>query len=45
MASPVYKIFTEPHLYAPLDLAAALWTERPSLGEDGVHSLPEGVFA
>jgi uncharacterized protein (DUF952 family) len=44
MASRVYKIFTEPHLYAPLDLAAVLWTERLSLGEDRVHSLPEGVF-
>jgi uncharacterized protein (DUF952 family) len=29
-----------PHLYAPLDLAAVLWTEPLSLGEDGVHELP-----
>lgn len=34
-----------PHLYAPLDLAAALWAERLPLGPDGRHALPEGVFA
>lgn len=34
-----------PHLYAPLDLAAVLWAGRISLGEDGIHRLPEGVAA
>jgi uncharacterized protein (DUF952 family) len=34
-----------PHLYAPLDLAAVLWTEPLALGPDGRHLLPEGVFA
>ncbi len=34
-----------PHLYAPLDLAAVLWAEPITLGEDGSHVLPEGVFA
>ena len=34
-----------PHLYAPLDLSAVLWIERLSLGEDGVHRLPQGVAA
>ena len=32
-----------PHLYAPLDLAAMLWTAPLRLGDDGVHRLPEGV--
>ena len=34
-----------PHLYAPLDLAAVLWTKRLTLGEDERHILPEGVLA
>ena len=34
-----------PHLYAPLDLAAVLWSKRLTLGEDGTHILPEGVLA
>jgi len=34
-----------PHLYAPLDLAAVLWTEPLPLTPDGCHVLPEGVFA
>jgi uncharacterized protein (DUF952 family) len=34
-----------PHLYAPLDLAAVLWAEPLALGPDGLHVLPEGVFA
>jgi uncharacterized protein (DUF952 family) len=34
-----------PHLYAPLDLAAVLWSEPLALGPDGRHVLPEGVFA
>ena len=34
-----------PHLYAPLDLSGVLWTERLSLGEDGVHRLPKGIAA
>ena len=34
-----------PHLYAPLDLAAVLWAEPLALGPDGIHVLPEGVFA
>ena len=31
-----------PHLYAPLDLAAVLWSEPLALGPDGRHVLPEG---
>jgi uncharacterized protein (DUF952 family) len=34
-----------PHLYTPLDLAAVLWAEPLALGPDGIHVLPEGVFA
>jgi uncharacterized protein (DUF952 family) len=34
-----------PHLYGPLDLAALLWVEPLTLGEDGRHRLPAGVFA
>jgi uncharacterized protein (DUF952 family) len=34
-----------PHLYAPLDLAAVLWSKRLTLGQDGSHILPEGVSA
>jgi uncharacterized protein (DUF952 family) len=34
-----------PHLYAPLDLSAVLWAEPLTLGRDGSHVLPEGVFA
>ncbi len=34
-----------PHLYAPLDLAAVLWAEPLTLGPDGTHVLPDGVFA
>ena len=34
-----------PHLYAPLDLSAVLWTAPLDLGADGVHRLPEGVPA
>jgi uncharacterized protein (DUF952 family) len=34
-----------PHLYAPLELAAVLWSEPLALGADGRHVLPEGVFA
>ena len=33
------------HLYAPLDLSAAMWAEPLRLDADGVHCLPEGVFA
>ena len=32
-----------PHLYAPLDLAAVLWAEPLSLGEDGAHRLPAAL--
>jgi uncharacterized protein (DUF952 family) len=34
-----------PHLYAPLDLAAVLWSKTLTLGQDGTHILPEGVLA
>jgi uncharacterized protein (DUF952 family) len=34
-----------PHLYAPLDLAHVLWTEKLVVGPDGRHILPTGVFA
>ena len=34
-----------PHLYAPIELAAVLWAEPLSLGEDDVHILPQGVLA
>jgi uncharacterized protein (DUF952 family) len=34
-----------PHLYAALDLAAVLWAEPLTLGPDGLHIVPEGVFA
>jgi uncharacterized protein (DUF952 family) len=34
-----------PHLYAPLDLSAVLWTVRLPLGRDGRHILPERAFA
>jgi uncharacterized protein (DUF952 family) len=34
-----------PHLYAPLDLAAVLWSKTLTLGNDGTHILPEGVLA
>jgi uncharacterized protein (DUF952 family) len=34
-----------PHLYAPLDLAAVLWTEPLALGPGGRHIVPEGVSA
>ena len=34
-----------PHLYAALDLSAVLWCEQLTLGEDGLHRLPEGVAA
>ena len=30
-----------PHLYGPLDPAAALWVEPLPLGGDGVHVFPE----
>jgi uncharacterized protein (DUF952 family) len=30
-----------PHLYKPLDLAAAIWIKDLPLGEDGVHLFPE----
>lgn len=30
-----------PHLYKPLDLAAAIWVKDLPLGEDGVHQFPE----
>jgi len=30
-----------PHLYAPLDLAAVLWTAPLPLGPDGLHQWPE----
>jgi uncharacterized protein (DUF952 family) len=33
-----------PHLYAPLDLAAVLWSKKLTLGKDGTHILPEGVL-
>jgi uncharacterized protein (DUF952 family) len=29
-----------PHLYAPLDLAVALWAKPLPLGADGVHIFP-----
>jgi uncharacterized protein (DUF952 family) len=34
-----------PHLYAPLDLAAVLWSKTLTLDKDGAHILPEGVSA
>jgi uncharacterized protein (DUF952 family) len=34
-----------PHLYAPLDLAAVLWSKTLTLGQDGTHILPEGILA
>jgi uncharacterized protein (DUF952 family) len=34
-----------PHLYAPLDLAAVLWSKKLTLGKDATHILPEGVPA
>jgi uncharacterized protein (DUF952 family) len=34
-----------PHLYAPLDLAAMLWSKKLALDKDGTHILPEGVSA
>ena len=34
-----------PHLYAPLDLAAVLWSKKLTLGKDGTHILPAGVLA
>jgi uncharacterized protein (DUF952 family) len=34
-----------PHLYAPLDFAAVLWSKKLMLGKDGAHILPEGVTA
>jgi uncharacterized protein (DUF952 family) len=34
-----------PHLYAPLDLAAVLWSEPLRLEQDGSHILPEGALA
>jgi uncharacterized protein (DUF952 family) len=34
-----------PHLYAPLDFAAVLWSKKLTLGKDGTHILPEGVTA
>jgi uncharacterized protein (DUF952 family) len=34
-----------PHLYAPLDFAAVLWSKKLTLGTDGTHILPEGVTA
>jgi uncharacterized protein (DUF952 family) len=34
-----------PHLYAPLELAAVLWAEPLTLGDDGGHVLPDGVPA
>jgi uncharacterized protein (DUF952 family) len=34
-----------PHLYAPLDLGAVLWSEPLTLGPDGRHVVPEGVVA
>jgi uncharacterized protein (DUF952 family) len=34
-----------PHLYAPLDLAAVLWTKPLPLSPDGRHILPQGVSA
>jgi len=34
-----------PHLYAPLDLAAVLWTKTLPLAPDGRHILPQGVLA
>ena len=34
-----------PHLYAPLDLTTVLWAEPLALGPDGIHVLPEGIFA
>jgi uncharacterized protein (DUF952 family) len=34
-----------PHLYAPLDLAAVLWSKPLRLDNDGSHILPEGVSA
>ena len=30
-----------PHLYAPLPLAAIVWTKTLPLGEDGAHVFPE----
>ena len=30
-----------PHLYGPLDLAAAIWVKELPLGEDGAHQFPE----
>jgi uncharacterized protein (DUF952 family) len=34
---------TFPHLYAPLDLKAVLWSETLPLDTDGRHVLPEAV--
>ena len=34
-----------PHLYAPLDLVAVLWSKPLGLAQDGSHVLPEGVLA
>jgi uncharacterized protein (DUF952 family) len=30
-----------PHLYAPLDFSAVLWTHTLPLGADGVHQFPD----
>lgn len=30
-----------PHLYAPLDPAAAVWVKPLPLGEDGAHAFPD----
>jgi uncharacterized protein (DUF952 family) len=34
-----------PHLYAPLDLSAVLWSAPLTIGKDGLHRLPEGMVA
>jgi uncharacterized protein (DUF952 family) len=33
-----------PHLYAPLDLGALIWSEPIELGPDGRHVVPERVW-